>query len=763
MLPAWGLWLAAGVLAAALAVYGWYLLPILKTPKTLALLALRLLFLTGLFGLLLRPSVVFSRMKPVQGTLILAVDRSLSMLLSPPGSPSPPAPVRVNSGKEAPRPGATSRWAWAWSRLSSPAFRERLSQYRVRVLSFGASTTEVEALTSDALAPREETTDFSDLATTLDRWTRQEPVSGILIVSDGIDHSGFRQRLDQTGPSSLALLKQEVPITALGFGTSKRVRDLAVESVENSEYAFVRSTVRVKAVLRVRGYDFKELPVTLKREGELYSAQSARVDRKTGLATAEFDIQPFQVGESIYSVSVPIQEGEMLTENNERHFVLRVLRDKTRMLLISGRPSWELRFFREMVKRHPHFDLVNFNILRTPSDIFAVPEKELSLIPFPGDDLFFKDIQDFDLLVFLDFTHETLPNFAPYIRPEALVKIRDQVNQHGMGVLVIGGEQTFSGSALRNSPLEEIMPVQMPMMNRGFDSEEFRPMITEAGRSHFITTDREGASIPWNSLPPLSGSALIGPPKAGAITLLAHPRARAGGQPVPVAAVWEKGKGRVMLLSTDSSWRWAFSDPSSAEAVSAYHQFWYRAIRWLTRDPETNRITVTSERSAKGGYSVSARVVDDQYRKARGVNVTMTLRDPRGPKLEQAAREISEGQYESEFQTPAMGLYSIEVHGAKGDASLGDAKAVFTDPAAFAEAFDYVPDQPLMERLADLSGGSWVDLTRTDPAEIDWPPPEKQVEEGSREKPLWNTAVMLLILFAAAASEWTLRRRWGLM
>jgi hypothetical protein len=75
-----------------------------------------------------------------------------------------------------------------------------------------------------------------------------------------------------------------------------------------------------------------------------------------------------------------------------------------------------------------------------------------------------------------------------------------------MGVLVIGGEQTFSGAVLRNSPLEEIVPVQMPMMNRGFDTEDFLPALTEAGRSHFISAQREGASFDWGTLPPLSGN-----------------------------------------------------------------------------------------------------------------------------------------------------------------------------------------------------------------------------------------------------------------
>lgn len=748
LLPVWALTLIVVILTGLAAYYAWYLSRIVRPVRSVALVLLRAAFFAGLFGLLVRPTLVLSRLKPVKATLVVAVDRSSSMNL--------PAIGDAQDEQAAGRRRADRVWAW----LSDPTFQERLGTYQVKRVTFGSGVEESSGFTKSGIEPFDETTDFRELLGRLAAWVEREPVTGVILFSDGVDHSDARSAIKSSFPWAP---ERNVPILAVGFPAPTRLRDLSVEDVEAGEFAFVRSPMKIRATIQVKGFDLKEIPVTLKKDGEIYTAVSIPIDRKTGRGEAEFEIQPVATGPFIYSVSVPVYEGESVTRNNERRFAVRVMRDKTRVLLISGRPSWELRFFRDMIKRHPHFDLVNFNILRTPSDIFAVPEKELSLIPFPSDDLFFKDIRDFDVLVFVDFTHETLPNFAPYIRSEALAKVREQVEKEGLGLLIVGGEQTFAGSTLRNSPLEPIFPVNLPMVNRGVHPEPFVPTVPVAARSHFILRSTDDQPVTWDQAPPLTGTAWLGPPKPGAVPLMVHPKLRVGGEPVPVLTVWEKGKGRVLTTSTDSFWRWAFTDARSAGPTSLYYNLWYRAIRWLTRDPESDRVRVTAERTSRRATEVNVGVFDESYRPARGARVRVRLVDPEGGAHEERAEEVGEGAYRAAFASPPSEVYRVEVEATDGERGVGSSTEVFSDPGALTELRDFVPDQAFMEALASRTGGRWIHAETSGPEDLAWPPVEKYVEEGSERRAVWNTLSSLLVLVCAAAGEWALRRRWGLM
>ncbi|MBI2890038.1 MAG: hypothetical protein HYY13_04550 [Nitrospirae bacterium] len=750
VVPDWVVMVLSGVLALVLVFYSRRVARTVRAARSLALTALRLVFFLGLLAVVLRPAMVLSRMRAVQGTLVVAVDRSASMALR--ASAADPS----GSGE---RPQARADWVRRW--VSDSVFRAQLSAYRVRFVAFGSEAVEIPELAPDVLEPGEETTRLSDALDLIGTWSQTENVTGVLLFTDGVDRSGLRERLERDD-RPLALERAPVPVTAIGFPRPSRVRDLSIEDVEAQEFAFVRTGIRVKARLKARGLDLDAVPVTLRREGEVYSAQSAALDR-SGEAEVVFELQPAEVGEAVYSVSVPVYEGEAASENNERAFVLRVLRDKTRILLISGRPSWELRFFRELIKRHPHYDLVNFNILRTPSDVFAVPERELSLIPFPSEELFSKDIKDFDLLVLLDFTPQALPTFPPYISAAGLQKIRERVSDAGLGLLIVGGEQTFSGAVLHGSPLYDLLPVEVPMLSRGFDPGPFSPAITPTGASHFILS-AEGAEAPdWSSLPPLLGSATIGPLREGAMALLAHPVLKAGGQAVPVVALWEKGKGRVMLTSTDTFWRWGFPPPEKTDAVAAYHQFWYRAIRWLTQDPQTRRIAVSFDRKGPHRFTAAVRVSDRSYRPARGAQVEIVVDDLHGHRVTEPASETGEGTYEASLSLPAAEVYRVSARAHRGEVELGETETVFTDASSRAELRDHLPDQTLLDQLARRTGGRFVDITTTLPADLRWPPTEAYVQEGSQHLPVWNTVYSLLAMVVAAAAEWTLRRRWGLM
>src|SRR4029079_12429237 len=123
--------------------------------------------------------------------------------------------------------------------------------------------------------------------------------------------------------------------------------------------------------------------------------------------------------------------------NNTRAFVLTVIRDKLRVLQDAGRPTWDARALRALMKSDPHVDLISFFILRTPDDLQLVPSNELSLIPFPTEELFAQELGSFDVIILQTFEHQKY-GIRPYLE-----NIRAYV-ENGGGLAMVGGDLAFS-------------------------------------------------------------------------------------------------------------------------------------------------------------------------------------------------------------------------------------------------------------------------------------------------------------------------------
>src|SRR6185312_6137588 len=154
-----------------------------------------------------------------------------------------------------------------------------------------------------------------------------------------------------------------------------------------------------------------------------------------------------QTGQFVYTVSVPVLPGEAVTANNSRSFVLKVIRDRMRVLLVVGRPSWDERFLRGLLKQDPNVDLVSFFILRSSTSQTKANENELSLIPFPVREIF-------DVVIFQNFAHKdrAYANQVDSFLPD----IRDYVLEGG-AFAMIGGENSFGDGHYNDTELADIL------------------------------------------------------------------------------------------------------------------------------------------------------------------------------------------------------------------------------------------------------------------------------------------------------------------
>ena len=245
------------------------------------------------------------------------------------------------------------------------------------------------------------------------------PLAGVLLISDGADNVELALAQKQEVESQLKtrLSSLGVPVNTAWPARQGIFKDISIKKVVADEFAFVHNTMEIQVTLDSTGFDGATVPVSLKRGNELLTTEQV-VLRGPNELVLSFETKPDAVGEFIYAVEIPVFAGEAVPENNIHSFVVKVIRDKIRVLQVAGRPSWDERFLRQHLKENPNVDLISFFILRTPNDNPQVMDKELSLIPFPTNKIFDTELHTFDVVIFQNFDYRpfNMAHFLPNIR-----------------------------------------------------------------------------------------------------------------------------------------------------------------------------------------------------------------------------------------------------------------------------------------------------------------------------------------------------------
>ncbi len=707
--------------------------------------ALRSLAVLLALALYFEPALELRQVSPVPNQVAVLVDASSSMSIAEAGAGSPTRAERA-AGILRAQAGALAQLGRD-HRVDVYAFGERLRPVGLEEAQRGVGSAEEATHVAEALGELRARYAGGDLG-------------GVILVSDGADNGRLTGGGARLGPDAAQAFKQlAVPVHTVAVGRAG-LRDVAVVEVLSDDFAFIRTAARLEAVVRVAGYAGEPLRVHLRGGGE------ARIDKeqvvsadKDGEVRVRFEFTPERVGKFTFEVSVDPMPGETLRTNNVRAFALKVIRDRLRVLHIAGRPSWDERFLRGLLKRDPNVDLVSFFILRTPTDLQIVANSELSLIPFPTHELFAEELRGFDVLIVQNF------NLGPYGVVPYLDRIRDFVMRGG-GLATVGGELAFSGGGYGGTPIAEVLPVDLEG-GAGLEPERFylegelRPQLTKAGRVHPVTAlrmDPTENEARWATLPLLEGANLVRGLKPSAQALATHPQARAqDGSPLPLFAIAEPGEGRSLSLLTDSLWAWAFS-PEPAD-VRAFERFWQNTIRWLCHDPDFSPLRIEADAAEYG----------------RGADVTLRLRAPAEPRLpvevvvtrgaervQVTSVKLGDGGLgQLVFKPPGPGAYRAVARATLSGRRVEDGD-VFVVRATSRELDDPHGRPGVLDAISRDTGGralaegdSWAGLELR--------APRAQRVERRREVELSGGAPILLVALGLVVLEWILRRRLGLV
>src|SRR5579872_2851678 len=388
---------------------------------------------------------------------------------------------------------------------------------------------------------------FGALASTLSD-VPVDRVAGAFLVTDG--------RVHDIPPNATALGFQ-APVHALITG-QKNERDRRIAITAAPRFGIVGQTQNITYKLDDQGVTGQRAKVTVRRDGEVISERTLSSGQSSSV-----DVDIKHAGPNIVEIEASPLQGELTQVNNRAVVSIDGVRDKLRVLLVSGEPHSGERTWRNLLKSDASVDLVHFTILRPPEKQDGTPINELSLIAFPTRELFQQKINEFQLIIFDRYARQgVLPvayfdNIARYVRS-------------GGAVLVSAGPDYASSTSIWRTPLDSVLPAE-PV---GVTEKPFYAVLSDIGKRHPVTRGLEG-----------SGSE---PPHWSRFFRTVDTR-NVTSQPVmtgadgkPLLLLSRFGEGRVALLLTDHIWLWA----RGYEGGGPHLDLLRRMPHWLMKQPD---------------------------------------------------------------------------------------------------------------------------------------------------------------------------------
>ncbi|SMX26470.1 hypothetical protein TRP8649_00549 [Pelagimonas phthalicica] len=398
-------------------------------------------------------------------------------------------------------------------------------------------------------------------------------------------------------------------------------------------------------------------------------------------------------GMNVIQFTVPTADGELTDRNNTALVQINGVRDRLRVLLVSGEPHAGGRTWRNLLKSDSSVDLVHFTILRPPEKQDGVPVNELSLIAFPTRELFLEKIDDFDLIIFDRYKRRgILPSIY-------LDNVRNYIEKGG-AVLVAAGPDFASADSLFRSPLGQVLPAEPTA--RVID-QAFRPRVTDLGLRHPVTAgmaepETWGRWLRQIEVNPNTGSTVM-----------------EGVDGKPLLVLDRVGEGRVALLASDQAWLWSRGYEGGGPQLDLLR----RLAHWMMKEPELEEEALWAEPTGQ-----TMRII----RRSLEANVgAVTITRPDGTQEEVTLLETSPGQFETLYEGADIGLYRLSEGALEAVIGLGPAapkefeqtiasgtalaELVATQRGGIMPLEDGVPQIRSVRSGRPAAGRGWVGLT----------------------------------------------------
>jgi len=499
-----------------------------------------------------------------------------------------------------------------------------------------------------------------------------ERVAGEILITDGEVHDAPKKP------------PVDAPLHALIVGAHGE-RDRKLTVVDAARFAIVGQDAEI--VLRVDDFGSAgggSADVAIRIDGRDAGSRTVPVGQN-----ATIHVPVAHGGENVIELEARPGPAELTLENNRAAVAVNGVRDRLRVLLVSGEPHAGERVWRNLLKADPSVDLVHFTILRPPDKQDFTPIDELALISFPTRELFVDKLDQFDLIIFDRYTERGI---LPLVYFENIATYVD----NGGALLLSGGPEFAAPNSIYRTPLASVLPATP---TGDIVATPFKPAVTTLGQAHPVTRDLPGANT--DTSPPTWGRwfRMLGATKVTGQTVMSGPNDR------PLLVLDNVGKGRVAEMLSDQGWLWA----RGFEGGGPEAELLRRLAHWLMKEPELEEESLSMS-IAGGSIAIERHTMADT---AGAVTLTM----PSGKKKTVTLTKVAPGLWRANVRAEELGLYRAN------DAALTAVAAA--GPLNPKEVADMRATDQVLSPLARQSGGSvhWLtdgmpDIRRVGPGAV---------------------------------------------
>ena len=549
-------------------------------------------------------------------------------------------------------------------------------------------------------------------------------LAGVVLITDGEIHDV---------PADPKTLPFHAPVHALITGSHKE-RDRKLTVIRAPVFGIVGEPVTLTVEVDDLGAPpapgaTAELRISV--DGELRETRAATIGAQEDIA-----LKLEHGGQNIIEVEAEPGPDELTLLNNRAVVSTNGVRDRLRVLLVTGEPHAGERTWRNLLKADPSVDLVHFTILRPPEKQDGTPIDELSLIAFPTRELFEDKLNEFDLIIFDRYRRlgvlplVYLSNVADYV-------------ERGGALLDAAGPAFATGMSLYRTPLAAVLPAQP---TGEVVEEGFKATLTDEGERHPVTAGLPGANATVTSEPTWGRwFRLLDSEANSGATLMT------GARGSPALVLDHVGEGRVAQLLSDESWLWA----RGFEGGGPQAELLRRLAHWLMKEPELEEEDLHG--SIKGGVLTITR------RTMAAAPAPVTVTRPDGSTKTVTLAEKSPGLFTGTMDAPDIGLYRLEDGKLTGVAAGGPLNPrEYSDIRATDEVLapvikasgggalwvedltGGVPDLHRVGKGRVAAGAGWIGLRQNGVSQL--------VDVSQR--PLLPAALVLLLIAVLIAGAW---------
>ena len=675
--------------------------------------ALRFFLIVLLGFTLLRPEVVRTIERTEEPEIAVLVDRS--------GSMETPDLLQGTN--------LLTRGEWINARMGERFWAPLDKNGKVILEEFSHSNENETDATSEAAAG----TDLSAALT--GALERERNLKAVLLLTDGDWNMG-----ESPVTTALRYRDQGVPIFALAVGRETPLPDISLDNVSAPSYGLFGEQITIPFSIRSHLPEEIKTTISLRTEEREETKKDIVIPANGELHDAIL-WYPRAVGDVQLTLSLPVQEGEALTDNNEKTFRISIRVDKLQVLVVDSLPRWEYRYLRNALARDPGVEMNS--ILFHPQAGMGGGQGYLDKFPDSKE-----AIAKYDVI----FLGDVGIGSGELSESQAEL-IRGLVEQQSSGLVFVPGRRgrqlTFANSALK-----DILPVLfdetrsegIPLQNEAVLT------LTAQGKGHLLTrfdADEEVNARIWDNLPGFYWSAAVEKSRPGSEVLAVHSSLRNASGRLPLLATRSAGTGKVLFLGTDSAWRWRRG------VEDKYHyRFWSQVVRWMAHQrhlagKEGIRLAYSPETPEPGDtVFLRATVLNEAGFPAEKGPVFGSIVSPEGrtEQIQFSPLEGGWGVFRTSFTPEKAGAYKLAIdasaHGRKLETELLVQRRLL-------EKKGQPVNRSVLAEIATLTGGTNSTVEGLDAVlgQIALTPEPKPLERRTRlwSNPWWGGAIIGLL------------------